>query len=521
MATVALGLLGTTLDAARRGRPWRPTVDLVAHDALAVDRLELLYPPSHEALAAAVAADVRSASPPTEVRLHEVAFGDPWDFEQVYAALDDFARRYPFRDDEDYLVHITTGTHVAQICLFLLVETRRIPAKLVQTSPQGPPDVVDLDLSKYDALRRRAEEERAGATDFLKAGIATRDPGFNALMERLEVVATSSTAPILLLGPTGAGKTRLARRLYELKRSRRLVAGGFVEVNCATLRGDQAMSTLFGHVKGSFTGALKDREGLLHAADGGVLFLDEIGELGLDEQAMVLRALEEGRFRPFGADREAKSSFQLLAGTNQDLDVAVRDGRFREDLLHRIDLWTFALPPLAARKRDVEPNVDYELARWEEKTGRRVRFAVDARRAFLSFATGADAAWPGNFRELSATIERMATLARGGLIDRAVVDDEIARRRAAWARDAPADDDDAAVLAGVVDVDAIDPFDRAQLAYVVRVCRASRTLAEAGRALFAVSRTKRRTTNDSDRVRKYLASFGLTFDDVLAPRGGH
>src|SRR6185436_12447123 len=113
---------------------------------------------------------------------------------------------------------------------------------------------------------------------------------------------------------------------------------------------------LFGHVKGSFTGAAQDRKGLLVAADGGLLFLDEIGELGLDEQAMLLRAVEEKRFLPVGSDTEVESDFQLIAGTNRGLAEEVRSGRFRADLLARIDLWTFRLPGLAERREDVEPN---------------------------------------------------------------------------------------------------------------------------------------------------------------------
>ena len=121
------------------------------------------------------------------------------------------------------------------------------------------------------------------------------------------------------------------------------------------------MSALFGHVKGAFTGAMRDRPGLLRGANGGLLFLDEMAELGLDEQAMLLRALEEKRFLPLGGDREIASDFQLIAGTNRDLAEAVRTGRFREDLLARIDLWTFRLPGLAERREDIAPNLDYEL----------------------------------------------------------------------------------------------------------------------------------------------------------------
>ena len=124
-------------------------------------------------------------------------------------------------------------------------------------------------------------------------------------------------------------------RIYELKKSRNLVDGPFVELNCATVRGDAAGSALFGHRKGAFTGAISDRQGLLARADGGVLFLDEIGELGLDEQAMLLRAVEDRIFLPVGADKPVLSDFQLIAGSNRDLRAAVRAGTFREDLLDR------------------------------------------------------------------------------------------------------------------------------------------------------------------------------------------
>lgn len=139
------------------------------------------------------------------------------------------------------------------------------------------------------------------------------------MIEQIEKVAIKSRAPILLNGPTGAGKSFLARRIFELKQARHQFSGAFVEVNCATLRGDTAMSTLFGHVKGAFTGARESREGLLRSANGGMLFLDEIGELGADEQAMLLKAIEEKTFYPFGSDRQVSSDFQLIAGTVRDL----------------------------------------------------------------------------------------------------------------------------------------------------------------------------------------------------------
>jgi len=522
---VILGLLGTQLDRGagpRRWEGWRPSVSLGQHEDLLVDRLELLHDRRGTSLAETVASDISSVSPETEARRHIVEFKDPWDFEEVYGALADFVRGYPFQPErEDYLVHITTGTHVAQICLFLLTESRHLPARLIQTSPpddreRGSPGryaIIDLDLSRYDRIAARFAEEQREALTFLKSGIATRNAAFNRMIEEIEQVAVASREPMLLMGPTGAGKSSLARRVFELKKQRHQLAGPFVEVNCATLRGDTAASTLFGHVRGAFTGAQRDRPGLLKTADGGLLFLDEIGELGADEQAMLLRALEEKRFLPVGADHEVAADFQLIAGTNRDLLGGVRSGAFREDLFARINLWTFALPGLAQRPEDIEPNLDHELEAAGKRLGRRISMAKDIRAAFLTFGRSPEARWSANFRDLNAAVTRMATLAPGGRITREVLSAELRRLEISWDTPPPVDSDDA-LLVRVLGAEAagkLDLFDRAQLACVVRVCRASNTLSEAGRKLFAVTRGKRKVTNDADRLRKYFARFGLTW----------
>ncbi len=278
------------------------------------------------------------------------------------------------------------------------------------------------------------------------------------------------------------------------------------------------MSALFGHVKGAFTGAVEARAGLLRKAHGGVLFLDEIGELGPDEQAMLLRAVEEKTFFPVGSDKEVRSDFVLLAGTNKDLGAEAAAGRFREDLLARINLWTFRLPGLAERVEDIEPNLAYELEEATRALGVRITMSREAKERFLRFATSRDAAWPGNFRDLNAAVTRMATLAPGGRITVAEVDEEVARLAASWRRHSPnaptspeTGADPVAEALGADMAGALDPFDRVQLAEVLRVCRASRSLSEAGRALFASSRAKKSSTNDADRLRKYLARFGLAW----------
>lgn len=528
---VLFGFLGTTLDVGkgdRRWQRWRPSVAVCQQPELPIHRFELLYPRHAPGLCATVCEDLAQVSPHTEVRSHVTSTTDPWDFESVYAMLHDFFAGYPFDpDNEDYLVHITTGTHVAQICLFLLAESRHVPARLVQSgpgpnkeSPVGTVHIIDLDLSRYDQIASRFERETQQRTASLKSGIQTRNAAFNDLATRLEYVAARTSDAILLMGPTGAGKSQMARRVFELKRGAHLLTGSFVDVNCATLRGDTAMSTLFGHRKGAFTGAATERAGLLRAADGGLLFLDEIGELGLDEQAMLLRAIEERRFLPMGSDREVESMFQLIAGTNRDLRAAVAEGRFREDLLARIDLWTFVLPPLRERTEDIEPNLEYELQRYTQRTNRVVRFSREARERYLAFARSPDATWRANFRDLAASVTRMATLAEGDRITESLVDEEIARLREAWdgaAGTGRGDSSSGGPLHALLGADALaqmDRFDRVQLEDVVRVCERSPSLSEAGRELFAASRTRRTAVNDADRLRKYLARFGLSWGAV-------
>ncbi len=534
--TVVIGMLGSTLDqdwTRQRWERWRPTVSLGQHDDLRVDRLELLYSRLHEQIAENVIGDLALVSPETMVERHIFEVQNPWDFEEVYSALYDFARSYPFdTEHEEYLVHLTTGTHVIQICLFLLIESRQIPAKIIQTGPlpqkerkpAGTYGIIDLDLSRYDRIAARFRRQAEVDASFLKSGIETRNASFNAMIARIEKVGAESTEPILLMGPTGAGKSRLARLIFALRKRRRLVRGEFVALNCATLRGDAAMSSLFGHKKGAFTGATADRPGLLRQADGGVLFLDEVGELGKDEQAMLLRAVEEKRFYPLGADTETGSDFQLICGTNQPLDALAARGAFREDLLARINVWTFRLPGLAQRPEDIEPNLEYELERFAERTGRRVRFNREARELFLSLATGPEAAWRGNFRDLSAAVLRMGALAGEGRIDAPLVREEWSRLVAGWqtlaGQGEPSATEDLPLLREALGSDAeeLDLFDAVQLARVIRECRAARSLSEAGRRLFAHSRKSKEKPNDADRLRKYLARFGLTWS-ALQVRG--
>ncbi len=230
---------------------------------------------------------------------------------------------------------------------------------------------------------------------------------------------------------------------------------------------------------------------------------------------MLLRALEEKTSLPLGSDRESSSDFQLIAGTNRDLPSAVREGRFRQDLLARINLWTFALPGLRTRPEDIEPNLQYELDQYARKTGRHITFSKEARQKFLDFALSRSAAWKGNFRDLNAAVARMATLSLGGRISVEAVHEEIARLTEAWAD--PADelpDERLLPFLGPARVAEIDLFDRVQLSHVLEVCIRSRSLSEAGRELYSASRDRKTTANDADRLRKYLTRFGVEWSQI-------
>ncbi len=556
--TAVIGFLGTTLDNGfndKRWQRWRPTVSLALHDDMFVDELHILYSKRDKRLFKIVVDDVAKVSPQTQVIGHHVSLTSPWDFADVYAELYDFVASFDFQADVDYLLHLTTGTHVAQICWFLLVEAGFIPANFIQTSPCPRPDqadpqgryqIIDLDVSRYDGLRERFEAEKEQHWQTLQANLVTQNAAYQQLISDIEKVATRSTAPILLMGATGAGKSQLASQIYAIKKAKadsatqsKYVLNKFVEVNCATLRGDTEMSVLFGHVKGAFTGAAASREGLLKSADGGLLFLDEIGELGLDEQAMLLTALEEQRFYPLGSDTPINVSFQLMAGTNKDLRQAVSNGEFRADLFARLNTWTFFLPSLKDRLEDLPANIDYELARLGSEQQQQYRFEPNARQLYEHFATSSEATWQGNFRDLTASMIRLTTLADSKVIRVVDVQAEIERLLELW--QLPASDTllsknslskakpetmldsgllgraSHTILSQYLDeknLTTIDPFEVVQLAYVIEVCIQHKNQAAAGRYLYANSRDKLKNPNDSDRLRKYLMKFDLKFDTL-------
>jgi len=236
--------------------------------------------------------------------------------------------------------------------------------------------------------------------------IIGNSPEMEKLYRILSKVAFS-THPVLILGESGTGKEMVARSIHFNGPNARKP---FIPVDCGSLVPTLIESELFGYVKGAFTGANRSKEGLLAAAEGGTVFLDEIGELPLDLQSKLLRALQEKEVRPVGATYAVPISARVLAATNRDLSVMVEQGKFRKDLYFRLNVVNLKIPPLRDRREDIPMLAQHFLERMQRETGRQHVFSDEALRLMTEFD------WPGNVRELENAIERACALSSGPLL---------------------------------------------------------------------------------------------------------
>jgi len=232
------------------------------------------------------------------------------------------------------------------------------------------------------------------------------------VIERLEKVAPTP-ARVLITGQNGTGKELVARAIHALSPR---AAGPFVEVNCAAIPSELIESELFGHVKGSFTGAFADRAGKFELADGGTLFLDEIGDMSLSAQAKVLRALQEGVISRVGSGKTRTVDVRVIAATNKHLEQEIRNGRFREDLLYRVNVVPIEVPPLRERRGDI-PQLVAHFAAELTRSGLPPK---EIEPAAVQRLTAHD--WPGNIRELKNGVERLMILAAGATVTEADVE---------------------------------------------------------------------------------------------------
>ena len=246
--------------------------------------------------------------------------------------------------------------------------------------------------------------------DFNHYGIVGRSRVVQDLIRQAERVAETKST-VFILGETGTGKELLARAIHHRSAQRHMP---LIKVNCAAIPDTLLESELFGHVRGAFTGAANNKKGKFALADGGTIFLDEIGTMTPPLQAKLLRVLQEREFEPLGAERTQRVDVRVIAATNRDVKRLVEEGKFLEDLFYRLNVIPFVLPPLRDRREDIPALADHFLRKHSQRTGRRVEGLSDAA---LERMTSYD--WPGNVRELENTIERAVVLSSGPVIDAA------------------------------------------------------------------------------------------------------
>lgn len=216
--------------------------------------------------------------------------------------------------------------------------------------------------------------------------------------------------PVLITGETGTGKTFTAKLIHKHSKRKNKP---FVHINCAAIPNDLLESELFGYVKGAFTGADKDKKGLIEEAEGGTLFLDEIGELSLNAQAKLLKFLDEGIYVPLGSTKELKSDVRIIAATNQDLENKIKEGKFREDLYHRLNVLEIKLKPLRARKNILEDLIKYLIKKFSSETGKDIKGVTkEALDILMNYK------WPGNFRELINSMKRAIVISDSDILDK-------------------------------------------------------------------------------------------------------
>ena len=279
-------------------------------------------------------------------------------------------------------------------------------------------DITDRKLAEterqksYNEIKGLKEHLQAEAT-YLREEIKS-EHGFHEIignsdallyvLNRVETIAPTDTN-VLILGETGTGKELFARALHDKSRRK---DSAFVKVNCATLPKGLIESELFGHEKGAFTGAVAARRGRFELAKGGTIFLDEIGELPLELQPKLLRVLQEGEFERLGSEQTRRTDVRLIAATNRDLNLEVREGRFRQDLFYRLDVFPMTIPPLRDRREDLVVLVEYFISKFSKKLGKHVD-----RISHAALATLKNYYWPGNVRELENIIERAMVVSLG------------------------------------------------------------------------------------------------------------
>ena len=326
----------------------------------------------------------------------------------------------------------------------LVLSDVRLPSgdgiSLLEWMRKENPDIPFIVMTGYASVPDAVKAIKLGAVDYLSKPVQMDDlqrlvkelfrpgsviyerdrdilPRQSARMREVEDLARTVSPfdiSVLILGPNGAGKESVAQRIHHSSERKDMP---FVAVNCAVIPKELAPSLFFGHMKGTFTGADSNRKGYFETAQGGTLFLDEIGTLTLEVQAMLLRVLQEGRYIPMGGSREKRADVRIVAATNEDLQLAIQEKRFREDLYHRLCEFEIVLPSLHECPEDILPLAEHFRKKFSGELKRSTEgFSPEAERLMLSYA------WPGNVRELHNKVKRAVLMAKTPVIEASELD---------------------------------------------------------------------------------------------------
>lgn len=324
--------------------------------------------------------------------------------------------RLPDGTGMDVLTHINTSSLQLPVIIMTSFNDIRTAVKAIRTGAYEyitkPVNPDELLLLLKDALSVSQESPAPQAPDF----IVGNSPDAQELAKHIKLVAPTDMS-VIIQGESGTGKEVAARNIHLLSKR---ADKPFVAIDCGALTADLAASELFGHVKGAFTGALTDKKGQFEAAHGGTIFLDEVGNLSYEVQIKLLRAIQERIIQPVGSNRNIKVNVRIITATNDDLPTIVREGKFREDLYHRLNEFKLRVPALKERTEDLDLFVNYFIARANKELNKQVKgLSAEVAQLFRSYD------WPGNIRELKNIVRRAVLLTGSQLIEREALPDEM------------------------------------------------------------------------------------------------
>ena len=409
----AIGLIGQEEQAG-------PILSLVA--AKHFDRVILFSTPKTERNTSATEGALHALYPAMGVEVRDIPLNDPTDYVAILRGLRVAIKEiFDNLPKSDYFIAVASGTPQMHACWFLLAACGEVPARILNVRPvkfvsKDLPLVSEIDLTSPDFPIVRSNICRIDApetsppaieTVLRESNIVGDHPSIRKALE-IGVALAPSNVPILVLGETGTGKELLARFIHRLSGR---AADRFLPMNCAAIPKDLFESILFGHKRGSFTGATSDQPGKFDLADGGTLFLDELAELPIQAQSKLLRVLQDGFIEPVGQPKGHKVNVRIIAATNQNLGKSVREGRFREDLYYRINVGEIKLPPLRQRKSDIARIALHILDRINASIRKPRKLSSGALTRLQSHS------WPGNIRDLENVIERSVRLARKEVLE--------------------------------------------------------------------------------------------------------